>query len=88
MGPSFCSRVFPYVALGALAVVLGCKATDWVPAPDDGVLRMPSVRETHPRLRFVDGQVSLNDSCMIVTENPLNPSVPPLYVNGQPLGFC
>ena len=88
MGPSFCSRVFSYVAFGALAVAIGCTAPDWMPAVDDGVLQMPSVRESYPRLRFVDGQVSLNDSCMIVTENPLNPSVPPLYVNGQPLSFC
>ena len=40
-----------------------------------------------PRLRFGDGQISLNDRC-IVTQKKLNRRLPPIYVNGRPIGFC
>jgi hypothetical protein len=40
-----------------------------------------------PRLRFADGQVSLNDRCM-VRQVKLNPKLPAIYVNGRPVGFC
>jgi hypothetical protein len=41
-----------------------------------------------PRLRYYDGeQVSLNDRCA-VRHVKLNPKMPPIYVNGQPVGFC
>lgn len=41
-----------------------------------------------PRLRYFDGdQVSLNDRCA-VRKVKLNPKMPPIYVNGQPVGFC
>jgi hypothetical protein len=38
-------------------------------------------------IRFADGQVSLNDRC-IVRKGKLNLRMPPLYVNGRPIGFC
>lgn len=41
-----------------------------------------------PRLRYDDGQVSLNTTCAVRLENKLNPAIPPVYVNGSPLGFC
>lgn len=41
-----------------------------------------------PRIRyFADDQISLNDRCA-VRKVKLNPKMPPLYVNGQPVGFC
>ena len=40
-----------------------------------------------PRLRFLDGQVSLNDRCPI-RGGKLNRRVPAVYVNGLPIGFC
>jgi len=40
-----------------------------------------------PRLRFADSLTSVNDRC-VVTHNQLNPQIHPLYVNGQPVGFC
>lgn len=42
----------------------------------------------HPRVRYDDGQVSTNDSCMIRLGSKLNRKMPPAYVNGMPLGFC
>jgi hypothetical protein len=55
---------------------------------DDGVVAVASGDPTHPRLRYVDGQVSQNMSCAIRLENKLNPKIPPVYINGQPIGFC
>ena len=54
----------------------------------DGVFPVVSENPERPRLRFQDGQVSKNTSCMIRLGNKLNPGVPPLFVNGAPLGFC
>lgn len=45
-------------------------------------------QDSLPRLRYFDGnQVSLNDRCPN-TKAKLNPKMPPIYVNGQPIGFC
>jgi hypothetical protein len=47
-----------------------------------------SSTDSLPRLRYFDGdQVSLNDRCA-VRKAKLNPKMPPIYVNGQPVGFC
>jgi len=54
----------------------------------DGVVALPSDNPLRFHLRYRDGQVSLNDACAIRLENKLNPKIPPVYVNGQPIGFC
>jgi len=41
----------------------------------------------HPKLKYADSLTSLNDRCA-VARNKLNPKVRPVYVNGQPIGFC
>jgi len=38
-------------------------------------------------LRFDNGTVSLNDRCP-VRKVRLNPRLRPMFVNGQPIGFC
>jgi hypothetical protein len=43
--------------------------------------------DTLPRIRFSDGLVSLNDRCPVRLV-PLNLRMPPVYVNGRPVGFC
>jgi len=44
--------------------------------------------DTLPRIRYYeDAQVSINDRCA-VRKVKLNVKMPPLYVNGQPVGFC
>ena len=40
-----------------------------------------------PHMRFADGLVSLNDRCA-VRQTKLNRRLPPIYVNGRPIGFC
>jgi len=55
---------------------------------DDGVFHVLGATPAYPRLRYLDGQVSLNESCAIRVENGLNRKIPPVYVNGLPIGFC
>jgi hypothetical protein len=48
---------------------------------------VPGTDEKFPRLRYADGQISLNDRCP-VRHVKLNPKMAPVYVNGKPIGFC
>ena len=41
----------------------------------------------HPRVQYKDGSVTLNDRCA-VRMTKLSRSMRPVYVNGQPIGFC
>lgn len=44
--------------------------------------------DSFPKLRYLEtGLVSLNDRCA-VRKVRLNSKMPPVYVNGQPIGFC
>ena len=58
------------------------------PLDDDGVCYVLGEDPTHPRVRYLDGQLSLNETCAIRVENKLNREIPPAYVNGRPIGFC
>lgn len=58
------------------------------PLSEDGAFYVIGADAAHPRVRYLDGQASLNESCMIQLGNKLSRRVPPMYVNGQPLGFC
>ena len=78
----------PALTLGPLLWLVCAAACASAPAVSDGVFPMPGDEAERPRLRYRDGQVSLNDSCMVQLGNPLNASIPPFYVNGRPLGFC
>jgi hypothetical protein len=40
-----------------------------------------------PHVRYADGQVSINDRC-IVRKLKLSRMMRPVYVNGLPIGFC
>jgi len=45
-------------------------------------------QDSLPRIRYFEGsQVSLNDRCA-VRKVRLNDKMSPVYVNGQPVGFC
>jgi len=52
-----------------------------------GMGRYVNLTDSLPRLVFADGLVSLNDRCM-VRQVKLNPKMPPIYVSGEPVGFC
>ena len=84
------------VAAVGLLVLVACSSADSMrqgmarraPLDGNGVVALPSADPARFHLRYVDGQVSLNDACAIRLQNKLNPKIPPLYVNGQPIGFC
>ena len=42
---------------------------------------------TYRYVQYADSLYSLNDRC-IVRMRPLSLSLPPVYVNGLPIGFC
>ena len=71
-----------------LALLPACLMTPPATSTGDGVFAVPGSDADHHRLRYLDGQLSRNDSCMIRLGNMLNRGVPPLYVNGEPVGFC
>ena len=56
-------------------------------APAHAQHYLASADTLHPRLRYADSLTSANDRC-VVTHMKLNPQIKPLYVNGQPVGFC
>ncbi len=49
--------------------------------------RVPTADPEHPRIKYADSLVSVNDRC-IVRMNSLNPKMRPMYVNRLPIGFC
>lgn len=65
------------LAIFVLAIATPALAQHYVAMPDSA----------HPRLRYADSLTSLNDRCA-VSHAKLNPKVRPVYVNGQPIGFC
>ena len=48
---------------------------------------VPGTEDAFPRIRYSDSLVSLNDRCP-VRHAKLNLKLDPIYVNGQPIGFC
>lgn len=53
-----------------------------------GVFYVAGFDPTRPRVRYADGQMGPSDHCAIRTANKLNRRIPPVYVNGAPIGFC
>lgn len=65
----------------------GCGGRPTELVPPLGKAEFVDVAVEHPRLKFTDGSVSVNDTCP-VTKRKLSVAFPPVYVNGQPIGFC
>ena len=68
------------LATAALAIALSggpARAQEYVPTAD----------LEHPKVRYADSKVSLNDRCP-VRGGKLSTTYKPVYVNGQPIGFC
>ncbi len=75
------------IALG-LVVFAACSKKDKTPQPGAVGEFVAGEEDSFPRIRYFDtGLVSLNDRCP-VRKTPLNPKMPPVYVNGLPIGFC
>jgi hypothetical protein len=72
-------------ARGVIATIV-VAAFFW-PGPGDAQRYVPMPDKDHPKLRYADSLESLNDRC-IVRKAKLNPRMRPVYVNGQPIGFC
>ena len=74
--------------LVAAALAAACAGPDpGVDLPAVGEVRHEGGTAEFPHLRYMDGQQSLNDRCM-VRQVKLNPRIAPVYVNGKPVGFC
>jgi hypothetical protein len=80
--------VRPALLLALSLAFVSCQAPSMSLTSGDGVFAVPGGDDAHHRLRYLDGQVSSNDSCMIRLGNRLNDRIPPMYVNGEPVGFC
>jgi len=74
------------MAVGALASALGV-ALAAGPHPASSQTLVPTSDLHHPKVRYADSLVSLNDRCP-VRHGTLNPTYAPVYVNGRPVGFC
>jgi hypothetical protein len=48
---------------------------------------VPTADLEHPKIRYTDTLVSLNDRCPVRT-GKLSTTYKPVYVNGRPIGFC
>ena len=71
------------------AVLLALAAAAALTWPQNGSAQryVPTQDPEHPLLKYADSLTSLNDRCA-VRKAKLNPKVRPVYVNGQPIGFC
>jgi hypothetical protein len=76
-------------ALGSACSKKKEQAKEMMPAKDYMVMgEYVNEQDSLPHLRYFEGQqVSVNNSCA-VRHTKLNPKMPPIYVNGQPVGFC
>jgi hypothetical protein len=58
------------------------------PLDDDGIFYVLGPDPAHPRVRYLDGQLAESESCAVQLGKKLSRRVPPVYVNGRPIGFC
>lgn len=80
------------ITLAVLTAALGCSGES--DSHGEGDANQPVMlgeyvsADSLPHIRyFEDGRVSLNDRCP-VRKVKLNRRMPPVYVNGRPVGFC
>ncbi|MEE9271017.1 MAG: hypothetical protein V3V49_12235 [Candidatus Krumholzibacteria bacterium] len=76
------------VLVGAAGVLLGCGRQEHQQrAAVHASVRYVEKGDSFPLIEYADGQRSLNDRCP-VRQTKLNLKMPPVYVNGRPVGFC
>ena len=75
------------VQIERAALVVGSVVALLIPLRADAQRYLPMPDQEHPRLKYADSLESLNDRC-IVRKAKLNLKMRPVYVNGQPVGFC
>ena len=77
-----------------LAAVLGCALVGIAASavrpgvtPATAQVMVQTKDPAHPRVRYADSLLSLNDRCM-VRQGTMNPMFKPVYITGRPVGFC
>jgi hypothetical protein len=71
----------------AAALLAACSGKD-KPVEHMAMGEFVEPQDSFPHIRYFDTQlVSINDRCA-VRKTKLNRKMPPIYVNGQPIGFC
>ena len=81
------SRTLATVLVLAIAVAAACSRKDKT-TEHRVVGEFVEAQDSFPRIRYFETNlVSINDRCA-VRKTRLNPKMPPVYVNGQPVGFC
>jgi hypothetical protein len=73
-----------------LLLMMGLSACGGRPAEVLPPMAMPVLAEApsdFPKLKLGDGTETVNDRCP-VTKRKLSAHFPPVYVNGQSIGFC
>jgi len=74
------------LAIG-IAVAAACSKKD-KPVEHMTMGEFVEAQDSFPHIRYFDtDKVSINDRCA-VRKVKLNPKMPPVYVNGEPVGFC
>lgn len=79
--PRIRATLLTLATVAALALTLQTSPTnsqDYIYASGDSL---------NPRIQYQDGTISLNDRCA-VRMTKLAKRMRPVYVNGQPIGFC
>ncbi|MGH8015933.1 MAG: hypothetical protein ACREBV_07060 [Candidatus Zixiibacteriota bacterium] len=76
-----------FFLLVSLVVQLGCGQNQAELVVDIVNVKYADSTLEFPRIVFADGQVSMNGRCMVRMAK-LNRKMPPIYVNGRPVGFC
>lgn len=76
------------LSLGLLAGGVWAQTPEWVEGIRVGLpTYVPGALPDRPRVMYRDSVLSLNDLCP-VRKARLDPDRKPIYVNGQPIGFC
>lgn len=58
-----------------------------VPGASDAFRYVKTTDPVHPKIKYPDSLVSVNDRC-IVAGSALSTMIRPTYVNGKPIGYC
>lgn len=80
-------RLFPLPRWARCVLVVGAVGAAVWPALPRAQRYVPTADPQHPRVKYADSLVSLNDRC-IVRMSKLNVRMRPVYVSRQPIGFC
>ena len=83
-----------YLTLAVVAAIVALSCSKDADSPAESVAYaivgeyVQAAEDSFPQIRYFDsGLVSENDRCA-VRKVKMNVKMPPVYVNGRPIGFC